>query len=65
VLQEPAEQPEQELLLPLEVEVNLYPTLAAQALMSFSTLSWPQWGHSTWGSDPKTSFSKSWLQLLQ
>jgi hypothetical protein len=65
VLQEVAVQPVQELLLPLEAEVNLYPTLAAQALINFSTLVWPQWGHSTSGSEPNTSFSKSWLQLWQ
>jgi hypothetical protein len=65
VLQEPEEQLPQELVLPLEVEVNLPPTLAVQALISFSTLVWPQWGHSTFGSAPKTSFSKSWLQLWQ
>jgi hypothetical protein len=42
VLQEPEEQLAQEVLLPLEVDVNLYPTLAAQALINFSTLVWPQ-----------------------
>jgi hypothetical protein len=65
VLQEPEEQPAQELALPLEVAVNLPPTLAVQALINFSTLAWPQWGHSTSGSAPKTSFSNSWLQLWQ
>jgi hypothetical protein len=65
VLQEPEVQLPQELALPLEVEVNLPPTLAVQALISFSTLVWPQWGHSIFESDPKTSFSKSWLQLWQ
>ena len=66
VLQEPEEQLPQELRRsPLEVEVNLPPTLAVQALINFSTLAWPQWGHSTSGSVPKTSFSKSWLQLWQ
>jgi hypothetical protein len=65
LLQEVAEQPAQELMPPLEVAVNLPPTLAAQALINFSTLAWPQWGHSTSGSEPKTSFSKSWLQLWQ
>jgi hypothetical protein len=65
VLQEVAEQPVQELLPPLEVEVNLPPTLAEQALINFSTFLWPQWGHSTSGSVPNTSFSKSWLQLWQ
>jgi hypothetical protein len=64
VLQLPEEQPPQE-LLGLEAEVNLYPTLAAQVLINFSTLFWPQEGHSTSGSRPKTSFSKSWLQLWQ
>jgi hypothetical protein len=64
VLQEPEEQPAQE-LLGLEAEVNLNPTLAAQALINFSTLVWPQWGHATSGLAPKTSFSKSWLQLWQ
>jgi hypothetical protein len=38
LLQEVEEQPVQELLDPLEAEVNLYPTLAAQALINFSTL---------------------------
>jgi hypothetical protein len=65
VLQDPEEQLPQELLLPLEVEVNLPPTLAVQALINFSTLVWPQWGHSISESAPKTSFSKSWLQLWQ
>jgi hypothetical protein len=65
VLQEVEAQPVQELPPPLEVEVNLPPTLAVQALINFSTLAWPQWGHSTSGSAPKTSFSKSWLQLWQ
>jgi hypothetical protein len=65
VLQEVAAQPVQELPPPLEAEVNFPPTLAVQALINFSTLFWPQWGHSTSGSAPKTSFSKSWLQLLQ
>ena len=65
MLQEPEEQPPQELALPLEVEVNLPPTLAVQALINFSTLAWPQWGHYTSGSAPKTSFSKFWLQLWQ
>jgi hypothetical protein len=59
VLQEVAAQPVQELPPPLEVEVNLPPTLAVQALINFSTLVWPQWGHSTSGSAPKTSFSNS------
>jgi hypothetical protein len=60
VLQEVAAQPVQELPpAPLEVEVNLPPTLAVQALINFSTLAWPQWGHSTSGSAPKTSFSNS------
>jgi hypothetical protein len=65
LLQEVEEQPVQELLLPLEAAVYFCPTLAAQVLISFSTLAWPQWGHSTSGSAPKTSFSKSWLQLWQ
>jgi len=42
VLQDVAVHPVQELLPPLEAEVNLYPTLAAQALINFSTLVWPQ-----------------------
>jgi hypothetical protein len=65
VLQEPEVQPAQELLLPLEVAVNLYPTLAAQVLINFSTLVCPQWGHSISESPPKTNFSKFWLQLWQ
>jgi hypothetical protein len=65
VLQEPEVQLPQELVLALEVEVNLPPTFAVQALISFSTLVWPQWGHSISESVAKTSFSKSWLQLWQ
>jgi hypothetical protein len=65
VLQDPEEQLPQEAPLGLEVEVNLYPTLAAQALINLSTLVWPQWGQATSGLAPKTSFSKSWLQLWQ
>jgi hypothetical protein len=65
VLQEVAAQPVQELLLPLEAAVNLSPTLLTQALINLTTLAWPQWGHSTSGSAPKTSFSNSWLQLWQ
>jgi hypothetical protein len=59
VLQDPAEQPLQEApALGLEAAVIFMPTLALQALINFSTLLWPQWGHSTSGSLPKTSFSK-------
>jgi hypothetical protein len=65
VLQEVAAQPVQELWLPLEVAVNLPPTLLTQALINLTTLFWPQWGHTTSGSAPKTSFSNSWLQLWQ
>jgi hypothetical protein len=42
VLQDPEEQLPQEAPLGLEVEVNLYPTLAAQVLINLSTLVWPQ-----------------------
>jgi hypothetical protein len=59
------EQPVQEALEPLEAAVYFIPTLAEQVLIIFSTVAWPQWGHSTSGSEPKTSFSKSWAQLLQ
>jgi hypothetical protein len=36
--------------------------LAAQGLINLVTRLWLQKGHSTCGSLPKTSFSKSWLQ---
>jgi hypothetical protein len=62
VLQDAEEQPLQEAPLGLEAAVNLYPTLAEQALINFSAFFWPQKGHSTSGSPPKTNFSKSWLQ---
>jgi hypothetical protein len=44
--------------LGLEAAVIFIPTLALQALISFSTRFCPQWGHSTSGSLPKTNFSK-------
>jgi hypothetical protein len=60
VLQDPEEQlPQAAPLLGLEAAVIFRPTLALQALINFSTLFCPQWGHSTSGSLPKTSFSKS------
>jgi hypothetical protein len=62
VLQVLEEQPEQDPPLGFEAAVNLKPTLAAQALINFSARFWPQWGHSTSGSLPKTNFSNSWLQ---
>jgi hypothetical protein len=59
VLQEVAAQPVHEAPLGLEAAVNLYPTLAAQALINFSAPLCPQLGHSTSGSLPKTNFSNS------
>jgi hypothetical protein len=65
VLQLLEEQPEQEPPLGREEGVNFQPTLVAQTLINFSAcFSW-QKGHSTSGSLPKTSFSKSLPQALQ
>jgi hypothetical protein len=62
VLQDVAAQPVQDAPLGLEPAVNLYPTLAEQALMSLFTFFPPQTGQSTSGSLPKTSFSNSLQQ---
>jgi hypothetical protein len=59
VLQDPEEQLPQAAPLLEEAEVNLYPTLAAQELISFCTFFPWQEGQSTSGSFPKTSFSNS------
>jgi hypothetical protein len=61
VLQEVAAQPVQAAPLGLDAAVNLYPTLAAQALINLATFFPWQKGHST-SSPPKTSFSNSLQQ---
>jgi len=65
VLQLVAEQPVQEAPPPAEDAVILVPTLALQALISLAQLDFLHSGHSTSGSLPKTSFSKSVPQSLQ
>jgi hypothetical protein len=65
VLQLVAAQPVQELPPPAEAAVSLVPTLALQALINLSQLGLLHFGHSTAGSPPNTSFSKSSPQSLQ
>ena len=65
MLQLVAAQPVQEAPPPPEDAVILAPTLALQALMSLSQLGLLQTGHSTSGSPPNTSLSKSLPQSLQ
>jgi hypothetical protein len=65
VLQLVAVQPVQEAPPPAEDAVSFVPTLALQALISLAQLGFLHSGHSTSGSLPNTSFSKSKPQSLQ